>query len=183
MHHQLLLKMPPYDTLVWYGVIFVICLFWMLFTSPSSWLVQSEGRRMKFVASQQHRALPLVVLSWPIAMVLVMMPDAPVPSFIAVGGMILLGIYSAGPDDTLIDGDRWVYERRKGWPWRPRTHVGSLDEIAGVCVTPKNSVGLRFKNKNDWFRIDMPPGREVAVAMAEKVSLTTGLPVTEFPKR
>lgn len=181
MYTHSLLTILSYDTLVKYGVIAVVFLFCVLFALPPTWLVWSKGRKMQFRTPGWYRLLTPLCVSWPIAMVLVMTPDSPVPCLIAICGMILFGIWSSGPEDTLIDGERWIYERRYGWPWSPKTQIGSLDDIAGVFVTRRNSVALKYKYKDGWLRVDMPSGQGRAEAIAANIAQTTGLSLIAYP--
>jgi len=196
VHHDLslsafLLRMWPY-------LLLIICLFgglaynvWLDVSGWSGWLVWSEGRRMHFRKPKFYRytgslgvvAMGLVLLSnlW--------MNFPPLLHFVSFALALCAFGWAAslfGPNETWLDGERWMYETVEGCPWKPKTRRGSLDEFAGVCVTsggrgqrcvmllpkpPKNTATPRII-------LDMPMD---PASMATRISQTTGLPIVLYP--
>ncbi len=95
-----------------------------------------------------------------------------------------LFIYLGGPADYRLDGQRRVYERTEGWPWRPKTRSGPLDDFKGVCVTPTNNVALVPKKPNRLVSGCVLSGTASKVAarsLAEQVAQTVGVPLIDYP--
>ena len=105
---------------------------------------------------------------------------------ISVLGLCLLVVYLSSPKEIRLDGERRRYERMEGWPWRPKSHVGPLEDFKGVCVMPRGSVLLLFRSPSRsriGFILSGPGRKQASQALAEKVSQATGLPIVDYPKK
>ncbi len=80
----------------------------------------------------------------------------------------LLALYEAGPDDLRLDGGQRTYERRFGWPWKPKTSYGTFDDIKGVRISPQNTVYIHLK-ETEAVRAGIAVGRHGITAAAEKL--------------
>ncbi len=183
-HHHALI----YYLYLPYGVAFVPYMFWTFARLPSSWLLRSNDSSLQFREPKASRLLSFfLVANVPLELFL-FVPSSPYSWFIytVMAIIFLLGVYLSGPRETFIDGQRRVYVRTEGWPWKPRTRTGSLDEFDGIRVTPYNKVML-FKKGSDssetGFWVDAPNTRHKAQEIARQLSAVTNLPIVITPLR
>lgn len=165
-----------------YHTVVIIVFFQVTRIRTRSWLKWKDRSRMQFCQPLQQRLAIFLVVTAVAAVLPIFAFDSPYPMFVySVSiGVVLLGSYWCGPNDTLIDGERRIYERTEGWPWRQRRRLGSFDEIAGVSITTSHTVLLRLKRQDflqSSFWVDWPQTEAEAIAMAKKISETTGLPI------
>jgi len=172
--------------------------------SRMSWLERAGGRVLMF---RKPRALRRVSLMVPGVFVLMLLPSLFAPHVshrntqgrndqgvfartlskgfmtLSVLGLSAFFIFLAGPADFRLDGQRRVYEKTEGWPWRPKTRGGPLDDFQGVCITPQNSVML-VPRKPDRLRsgylLSGAVSREAARALAGEITQTVGIPLIEY---
>lgn len=193
MHHHLLLLLL-FGGLIVEGLYVVVFFINARLTrhSQGDWLVSTKGRQMRFREKTAYRKATL--LGWCSVPMMLLPCVFAYPSFMLVFcvSWVLLLTYAclSGPQDVTIDGERRVYEVTNGSHWRRRTQIRPLDEIAGVCTTPSNYgnyVVMPLKSptftRSRPITLDKKFARVEAVAMAENVSRTTGLPVIPCPKR
>ncbi len=105
----------------------------------------------------------------------------------SVLGLSLLFVYMSGPSEMRLDGRRRVYEKTEGWPWRPKTSRGSLDDYKGICITPRNSIQLvlRYPSRRiiSGNILSNATSKQAAQTLAEEVSRITGIPLIDCPVR
>ena len=177
-----------YDLFFPYSALFIPWMFWTIARLPSSWLLRVNDKSLQFREPRASHWLSFFLGASLPLMLLMIVPGYPYPLFIytIMAGVILLGLYLAGPRETFIDGERRVYVRTEGWPWKPRTRTGSLDEFDGTRVTPYNKVMLIKKGSNSsetGFWVDAPTTRPKAQEIARIVSTITNLPIMITPMR
>lgn len=188
MSHHLLLYLIAWLICGLY-VAFVMAYECCTSTAQMNWLAWSEGRRMQFREKPACR-METILICWLVAFLLLpftINTPALIWLWVSLGILLQFLAYLSRPDDTLIDGERWVFEKPAGNRWQPQTRIRSLDEIAGVRVTPDNQVVLSLKRPTSLkygYCVDMKATRREAVEVAEEISRTTGVPVIAYqPKR
>ena len=199
----------------WFGwwfiafVLYVVALMVYAFRTQSKvncWLVKEQDRSLSFRKPIALRRMSLMAIG---AFALMSLPtlhqmvyptvtarrhaanlqtQAAVRGYMIVDllGLCLIFVYLSGPNDTRIDGERRTFERTAGWPWRPKTREGSLDDLKGVCISPRNNVLLLPRKPGQLtkgYQLSSAETKKAAQALAEKVSQVTGLPVMDYPRK
>lgn len=193
----------------WWYVIFMLYMVTMLVygvrgqaRSMGRWLERAEGRVLTF---RKPRALRRSSLMAPGVFVLMLFPmlyglpaghrnhrDTLANTLIkgymtaSVLGLSALFVYLGGPADYRLDGQRRVYEKTEGWPWRPKTRSGSLDDFRGVCITPQNNVMLVPRKPSRFvsgYVLGSAGSKGSARSLAAQVGQTTGIPLIDYPMR
>ena len=160
-----------------------------------SHLVWNEGKVMLFRRPAEERRMGVLML---VAVAVQIVVD-PLTGAILTGKtfwwvMAALGagltcyfcfvLKFAGPNDIRLDGNERTYEWTTGW-WKPVTRQGSFEDIAGVCVSPRNAALLiikKFQQPHESVPLlDFGPSA-AAQALAEEVSRTFGFPIVPYPK-
>lgn len=104
----------------------------------------------------------------------------------SVLGLSLLFVYLGGPFEMRLDGRQRVYEKTTGWPWRPETRRGSLDDYKGICVTRRNSIMLVPRSPRRLITGDIlsdAASKQAARTLAEEVRRVTGVPIIDCPQK
>lgn len=160
--------------------------------SHGSWLQQHDGDIMLFRRPRALRQTGYLFVGFFVIHCFYFLQTAvslhrTVFGFVGLPAIILIPacLYMAGPHDVRLDGERRTYERTTGWPWRPQTRIGPLDDFSGICVTRHNSVMLvprRPERIYTGFPLSGPLPRQAAATLAEDVSRATGLPIVAAPR-
>lgn len=98
----------------------------------------------------------------------------------------LLFVYLGGPFEMRLDGRQRVYEKTAGWPWRPKTRRGSLDDYKEVCVTRRNNIMLVPRSPRRLITGDIlsdAASKQAARTLVEEVSRVTGIPIVDCPQK
>ena len=199
----------------WFGwwfiafVLYVVALMVYAFRTQStlsSWLVKEQGRSLSFRKPVALRRMGLLAIG---AFALMSFPtlhqmvyptvtarrhaanpqtQTVVRGYVLVDllGLCLVFVYLSGPQETRLDGDQRTFENTAGWPWRPRSRTGSLDDLKGVCVSPRNNVLLLPRKPGKLtkgYQLSSTGTKQAAQALAEKVSQATGLPIVDYPRK
>ena len=163
----------------------------MVFRKPPA------ARRMETLLSVavtvQIVALPLV------GAVLTGKPVLAAASLGGLGGVLWFLYRVVGPNDIRLDGERCIYERTTGWPWKPVTQTGPFSDIKGVCISPRHDVVLSITKPGGASRrviVSSPFLSSVGSSglvidrshlakshtLAEELNRTYGFPILPYPK-
>lgn len=199
----------------WFGwwfiafVLYVVALMVYTFrtqSTMSSWVVKDQGRALSFRKPIALRRMGLLAVGALLLMSFPTLHEMAYPNVTArrhtanpqaqavahgymlmsVFGLCLFFIYLSGPDETRLDGERRTFEHTGGWPWSPKTRGSSLEDIKGVCITPRNAVLLLPRKPSrirGGYLLSGTGQRQAAQALAERVSQAMKIPIMDYPSK